>query len=343
MKKVLSLVLFAALLMCVACTASADYPKMSIGVASIFVDPNGNPNFNAEGLSQQYFADLVSERSGGQITVKNYWSGMLQGDYPTMLSDGELEMYYGYLNASVDKRVCVFNLPGLVTDLDMAWDLMGTDGPFFAKYKEIAAEYGITAISGTAGVMRQFYNNKRPVKTPADVSDMLVRAYNDVTVTNYWGGIANTVILPMSELYTSMQMGSLDAFEHGGASAISNNLQEVAKYCTVVNWQWQYMPSFFAGSEFYDSLSPDVAQLISECANEAAAKYYELAKEMETTAWQFLADNGVEVYFPTDDEKAEWAAYGASLYEKLGQELGCEELVKEVVQIADEYKAAHAK
>ena len=71
--------------------------------------------------------------------------------------------------------------------------------------------------------------------------------------------------------------------------------------------------------------------------------YYELAKEMETTAWQFLADNGVEVYFPTDDEKAEWAAYGASLYEKLGQELGCEELVKEVVQIADEYKAAHAK
>ncbi len=344
MKKSMSLVLACILLVCLAFAASAEtYPKMSIGVASIFVDPNGNPQFNAEGISQQYFADLINERSGGQITVKNYWSGMLQGDYPTMLSDGELEMYYGYLNASVDKRVCVLNLPGLVTDLDMAWDLMGTDGEFFKIYKDIAAEYGITAISGTAGVMRQFYNNKRPVKVPADTADMLVRAYNDATVTKYWGGIANTVILPMSELYTSMQMGSLDGFEHGGASAISNNLHEVSKYCTVLNWQWQYMPSFFAGSEFYDELDPAVAKLIDECANEAAAKYYELAKQMEDEAWAFLTEKGVEVYVPTAEEKAEWEAYGASLYDALGEELGCADLVKQVVEISNNYKAAHAK
>ena len=345
MKKLMVLSLMILVSLCLVFTAAAEttYPKMSIGMASIFVDPASNPQFNAEGLSQQYFADLITERSGGQITVKNYWSGMLQGDYPTMLSDGELEMYYGYLNASVDKRVCVLNLPGLVTDLDMAWDLMGTDGEFFKIYKDIAAEYGIRAISGTAGLMRQFYNSKRPVKVPADVADMLVRTYNDVTVSNYWGGIANTVVLPMSELYTNMQVGALDGFEHGGASAISNNLQEVAKYCTVVNWQWQYMPSFFAGSEFYDALSPEVAKLIDDCANEAAAKYYELAKEMEGEAWEFLNANGVEVYFPTEEEKAEWDAYGASLYDTLAKELGCEDLVARVVEISNEYKAAHGK
>jgi len=136
MKKMLTLVLALALTICLAAGAMAEYPKMELGIASTFVDPASDPAFNAEGLSLQYFIDLVNERSGGQITIKSYWSGMLQGDYPTMLSDGDLDLYYGYLNAAVDKRFSAFNLPGLVTDIDMGWALMGTDGEFYAKYKE---------------------------------------------------------------------------------------------------------------------------------------------------------------------------------------------------------------
>ena len=342
MKKMLTLVL-ALVLLCMATVAMADYPKMELGIASTFVDPASDPAFNAEGLSLQYFIDLVNERSGGQITIKSYWSGMLQGDYPTMLSDGDLDLYYGYLNAAVDKRFSAFNLPGLVTDIDMGWALMGTDGEFYAKYKEIAAEYGITCMAGTAGIMRGLYNSKREVKVPGDIKDLMVRAYNDATVSAYWNGIANTVILPMSELYTSMQMGSIDGFEHGVASAISNNLQEVAKYFTNVNWQWQYMPSFMASTYLYDELDPEVIALLEECANEAAKKYYDLYKEMYEDGLKFLEESGVQVYIPTAEEQKQWDDYGYSLYEGLAKEYGCEDLINELVEISNAYKAANGK
>lgn len=344
MKRLIALtmvVLFTLSLTCVV-SAETDYPKMSLGLASIFVDPASNPAFNAEGLAQQHFADLVKERSGGQITIKNYWGGMLQGDYPTMLSDGELELYYGFLNAAVDPRVSALNLPGLVTNLDMAWDLMGTNGEFYKVYKDIASEYGITCLAGTAGIMRGFYNSKRPVKVPSDASDMMIRAYSDATVTTYWGGLGNTVILPMSELYTSMQMGAVDGFEHGSYSVITNNLHEVAKYYSVINWQWQYMPSFFASSEVYEGWDSKVVALIEECADEAAKMHYELAKDMQEKALEFLSENGVEVYVPTAEEQKLWDDYGYSLYDQLAKALGAEELVKELVEISNAYKQSHA-
>ena len=323
--------------------ADADYvyPELEIGVASIFGDPASASNFNAEGLSQQKFADLVSEKSGGKITIKNYWSGVLQGDYLSMLADGDIDMYYGYMNASLDKRFSAFNLPGLITGPEMAWDLFGTDGEFFKRYKEIAAEYGIIAMSGTAGVMRQLYNNKHEVKVPADAADLLVRSYNDATVEAFWSGLCNTVTLPMSEVYTSLQLGSIDGCEHGAASGISNNLHDVTKYFTVCNWQWQYMPSFFASAYLYDELDPEVITLLEECANEAAAYYKDEYIAMADDAYEFLEENGVEVYFPTEEEQLLWVEYSQSLYDDLKVEYGCPELIDELVDIAEEYKNTH--
>jgi len=166
---------------------------------------------------------------------------------------------------------------------------------------------------------------------------------SDATVSAYWNGIANTVILPMSELYTSMQMGSIDGFEHGVASAISNNLQEVAKYFTNVNWQWQYMPSFMASTYLYDELDPEVIALLEECANEAAKKYYDLYKEMYEDGLKFLEESGVQVYIPTAEEQKQWDDYGYSLYEGLAKEYGCEDLIAELVEISNAYKAANGK
>ena len=317
------------------------YPEMEIGVASIFGDPASASNFNAEGMSQQRFADLVEEKSGGKITIKNYWSGVLQGDYLSMLADGDVDMYYGYMNASLDKRFSAFNLPGLITDVDMAADLFGTDGEFFVRYKEIAAEYGIVAMTGTSGTMRQLYNSKHEVRVPSDVSDLLVRSYSDATVEAYWNGLCNTVTLPMSEVYTSLQLGSIDGCEHGAASGINNNLHDVTSYFTVCNWQWQYMPSFFASQYLYDELDAEVIALLEECAEEASGYYTELFNEMAEEAYTFLEENGVAVYFPTEEEQQEWNEYGLSLYDELKETYGCPELIDELVAIADEYKSTH--
>ena len=324
--------------------ADYEYPELTIGLSSMYVDPANVRDFNAEGIAQQAFADMVHERSGGKITVKNYWSSVLgkAADTFGMVRDGELEMVFAIVQSEYEPRVGAFNLPGNVDSLEMAWDLMGTlDAPLGKLYYELGKNAGVEVLAGAAGTVRDIFSSKHPIHRPADLSDSMIRTYSDVTVSTYFSGLCTTVNLPMPELYTSLQTGAVDAFEHSSVTAISNNLTDVVKYYSDVHWQWQPCNFFIAGAPFWESLDEPTQKLLKECAQDAAEICYKETLDGLEKAEKFMTEEaGLEIYHLTDEDRAEWAEYGATVVDQLRDQYGAD-MVDEIVQICNDYRANH--
>ncbi len=321
--------------------APADLPSYDMSVGTMFIDPAAKPDFNATGVALAKFKELVEERSEGRITVTLGWASILgsQDDIFDMLRTDDLELVYGTGSGGHDIRYGVFNMPGLITSYEMADAMMGDEnGALFDIYQGICHDNNIEAISGSIGTLRGVFNNKKEIHLPSDLKGLVMRTYNDNTVTTYWNGLCNGQVLPMPELYTALQLGTVDGFEHAPDSCLSNSLEEVSDYYTNINWQWQIMPLFLMNKTLFDSMDPADQALMKECAQEASDLYgSELLGQQEATE-QALIDAGCAVYHLTDEERAEWEAYGASLYPQFYEDYG-EDLVKEVIAICDEWKA----
>ncbi|MBE6032540.1 MAG: TRAP transporter substrate-binding protein [Clostridiales bacterium] len=320
-----------------------ELPSYTFNVGTMFIDPQANPNFNATGDALAAFKEMVEERSEGRITIQIHWASILGGmdDLFDMLRTDDLDISYCCGASAHDVRYGVFNMPGVVTNYDMADDLMGDkDGELFAVYQRISQENNVQCISGTIGTLRGVFNNVREIHVPADLEGLMLRAYNDNTVMTYWNGLCNTTILPMSELYTAMQLGTVDGFEHAADSCLSNGLEAVSKHYSVINWQWQVMPLFQMSKTLYDSLDAETVALLEECAQDAAWIYRDTLLAQQGDTLDALEAAGCAVYEPTAEEMAEWDAYGASLYPQFYEAYG-QELVDEVVGISQAWKDAN--
>ena len=316
------------------------YPEIEFTLTTLNNDPTSAPNFNCDGEAVQLFVDLVEERSGGNISINMVWSGAL-GNPQVLLTDGTVEMTYACLTGGNDPRIAAFNLPNLITSYEMAWDLMGEGGEFYEIISDIYEECNTVILGGTPGTGRDLFNNKREVHLPEDCSDIAIRVYNDKTVQTYWGKIALPVNLSMSEVYTGLQMKSIDGFEHSPVTCLSNNLQEVSKYYTDLNWQWQFDHMFLANMDFWNTLDEQTQTLLRECAQEANQYYYDNIIADEAEAQEYLAENGVQCYTLTEEERAVWDELAVSLYDEFGELYGCPDLVNQLREISDNYKATH--
>ena len=81
---------------------------------------------------------------------------------------------------------------------------------------------------------RNIYNNKRPIKTMADLKGLKVRMMGNplfVDTMNALGG--NGVALGFDQVFSSMQTGVIDGAENNPPSFIAQNHNQVAKYFTM--------------------------------------------------------------------------------------------------------------
>lgn len=348
MKKMISMLLVS--ILCLTCFAGcgggsdgggSDGKTIDISLGTMFYDPAASTDLNAQGEYLQYFSDLVKERSDGRISININWASIL-GNSTEMLDmerTGDLGMVAGSGTSAVDPKFSVFLVPGLVDDLEMAQDLFcDPDSEMFQLAADIYAENNMVLLSGDYGEFRDLLNRKHQVRTPEDSKDIMLRVYTDDIVGAYWGGLCNTTTMSVSEIYTGLQLGTIDGIEFCAVSTISNGYVDVLKHYTDVQWQWQNSNELTINKDLFDSLSAEDQELLRGCALEASAYCCELLSKYNEEALQYMAENGIEVYHLTDAERQLWKDYADSLKGKFRDIVGAE-LYDKAMGIADKYRA----
>lgn len=258
-------------------------------------------NIHTEGypntVAMDKFAELVSEKTGGEVTLQMFHGGTL-GSQPDAIEQvrlGGLEV--GNFNLGpigpIAAEANVVSLPFIFKDVPHMFRVLeGKGGEMIAEGMKAK---GLVPLAWYDAGARSFYNGKKAVNTPADVTGMKVRVMNNDL---YSGMIAelggNPSPMAFAEVYQALKTGVVDGAENNWPSYESTGHFEVAGYYSLS--QHLIIPECICiNAAAFDALTDDQKAAVTEAAQESAALQRQLWADREAASREKVVAAGVTV------------------------------------------------
>ncbi|MCP4401401.1 MAG: TRAP transporter substrate-binding protein [bacterium] len=261
------------------------------------------------------FAELVAEKSGGRIEVKVY---------PNEQLGKEMELIDGIRMGTVDMTITgesmqnwapkagLMGAPYAIRNADHLAKIAGGDiGQEIEQ--EIIDKIGLRPVGWFGRGPRNLTSNS-PIKHPDDLKGMILRVPNVPLFVAVWEALgAKPTPMAFSEVFTSLQQGTIAGQENPYALIKSAGFYEVQKYCNltehVISWIYVVL-----GEKKFQSMPEDLQKVILEAGQEMQEYEHQLFQEAEKGLAQELQDLGmtfVEVDKAAFQKKAEVAVFEA--------------------------------
>ena len=267
-------------------------------------------------VAMDKFAELLKEKSGGKMTVKMYHSGTLgsQPDAIEQLRIGGIEI--GNFNLGplgpIVPEANVVSLPFIFKDVDHMWRVL--DGKAGDIINEGMTKFGIVPLAWYDAGARSFYNSKKPIMKPEDVTGMKVRVMNNDLYSGMIAALGgNPSPMAFAEVYQSLKTGVVDGAENNWPSYESTGHFEVAQFYSMS--QHLIIPeTLCVNAKVWQGLSPEDQKILKEAAVESAMLQRKLWKEREKASEEKVLAGGVQ--FNEIPDKSGFQAAMKPVYEK---------------------------
>ena len=271
------------------------------------------------------FGELVSEATGGAVTVEYYPADQLtagvQADGIQAVMDGttEMSMHSNLIYSAFDPRFNVVSLPFLFDSVEDADAKL--DGEGGAALTAILEEFNLHCLGIAENGFRHITNSKHAVESLADMQGLKMRvAGSQLLNRSYqlWG--ADYTNANWSEVFTALQTGTYDGQENPLPTADAASIQEVQSYVTY--WTGAYDCLFFCmNKDLYDSLSPELQAIVDDAGQQAVEYQREINRAEDEAILERWAEAGVEVTYLSEEAAEEFKAASAPVYEEFADEL----------------------
>lgn len=255
-----------------------------------------------------YFAQLVSERSGGNVTVAVFPNDQLANGNASrgieMIASGSIDLaaYATCTLAVIDEKLPVATIPWIFDDYAQAREVIDTTGGEY--YAQRLAMKGMTYLGSFHNGFRQITNSKHEVTTPADMENLKIRVPGSVVYMGFFRALgADPTSMNWSEVFTAIQQGTIDGQENGVSITSTSKMQEVQEYLTM--WNYSYENDLFvANTEIWESLEPQTQELLQECATEACEWGRDVLEAEEAQILEEFEAAGMTITYLTEEEQA---------------------------------------
>ncbi|WP_417790988.1 DctP family TRAP transporter solute-binding subunit [Stutzerimonas xanthomarina] len=292
------------------------------------------------GQAAQKWADLVEERSNGEITLRVYPNAQLvAGDQTKEFSamrSGLIDMAVGStINWSPQvPELNLFSLPFLMAnsaDLDAITQGQAGEQAFAAIEKR-----GIVALAWGENGFREISNSVKPVKTPADLKGLKIRVVGSPLFQDTFTALgANPTQMSWADAKPALTTGAVDGQENPLSVFDVARVDQVGqKYLTL----WHYMadPLIFAVNQrIWKELPEADRELLRQAAIDAGKWEIELSRNGEAKRLEDIRARGVEVTELSEAEQQAFADATRSVQEKWTSKIG--------VDLVEAARAAVAK
>lgn len=326
-KKILCTVLALVLLCACAVSASASDKKMSLNLGHVAIETT------PIGRGTEYFAQLLSEKTDGRITVSVFPNSQLGGNREMIeqLQMGTLQFCSpscAFLGGFTEKTA-LFDLPYLFTSEEGAWKVF--DSEVGAAILNDLDAAGIKGLAWFAMGWRNVTCNKE-VHSPADMAGMKLRVMENQMHIDHFNALGCSAIpMSFSEVYTSLQQGVIDAQENPYSQIDTQRFYEVQKY--LIETQHIYDPvPLVASKVWWDSLDAEDQGIIMECVQEALVYERGLVGEIDGGIRQrFIDENLITIVELTPEERAAFRAAAQPVYDANEARIGAD-----LIQMAED-------
>ncbi|AOT70712.1 TRAP transporter substrate-binding protein [Geosporobacter ferrireducens] len=274
------------------------------------------------------FAELVDEKTNGQIEIKVYPNEQLGNEIDTinMVKAGTADLVVsGESMQNWAPKAALMAVPYAFRDTAHMRKVIESDlGQEIAD--QIKEKVGITPLYYHVRAPRNLTSNK-PISKPEDLKGFKMRVPNVPIFVEAWKAAgANPQAMAFSEVFTALQQGVINGQENPVDLIYSAGFYEVQKYVNETEHVngWVYV---LIGNKQLESLSDDLRSAVVEAAAEAQT-YADGLFEEETTGFKNqLMEKGMEFNSNVDKEafqkamepgvKGKLDAEQADLYERI--------------------------
>ncbi len=268
------------------------------------------------GQGTAMFVRLVSEKTGGKVNIKPYYSAQLLSGKQTnellMLRNGTIDFSYaGPANWSSQlPAMNLFTLPWFIASSGNTQKAMEAivNGKAGKMMEDIAAKAGVTVFGWGYNAPRQLHSN-RPIRTPEDMKGLKIRFVSSPLYKDTLEALGtNGININWSEAISAFQQGLVDAGENPYNVIIPYRVFEFHKYMT--EWNYTCAAMFFvANTSVWNSFDEPTQAILKECAIEAGI-YTGMLNQLgfdDGTAYKWLEERNLlpndEKIIPRDPRK----------------------------------------
>lgn len=274
------------------------------------------PTSDSHHAAAERFAELVSERTGGEITVSIHPAGELGNDPAVLegvrLGTIDIGQTGNPFYTRFEPKLNVLDLPFLFTDYDHAYKVI--DGEIGDSLLAELGKHGMQGLAFWEIGFRKLTNSKRAVKAPADVAGLKIRTTpNPAHVQAFELLGAAPTPMAFTEVYLALETGTVDGQENPLNIIRSNKFQEVQDHLSFTDHAYTVSIVSMNKGRF-DSLTAEQQQIVLDAAKEAATYQRQLNRDQAASDLAQIKEAGVAVVEDVDRE-----AFKAEVYEPVKQ------------------------
>jgi tripartite ATP-independent transporter DctP family solute receptor len=225
------------------------------------------------GIGATKFADLVREKTKGQVNIKPYFgSALLKGAQlksAQMVAKGVIDCAYeSTINISpVIAEANVFHLPFFINTFENLDKMKaGRSGQaVFAAMEKV----GLKPLAWAENGFRQVTNSRRPIQKPEDLKGLRIRVVgNPLFVDTFRQLGADPVNMNWGDAQTAFQQGVVDGQENPVGVLIPVQIWQYHKYVTL----WNYLVDplvIYWNQRQWKAFTPAIQTAIQEAARES--------------------------------------------------------------------------
>lgn len=297
------------------------------------------PPTHVRNLYVARFAEALTERSGGELTVEIFDSGQLYSsrDSGRAVARGDVGMAIESTAplSRVEQNLVVLEFPMFSGQpYDVMYDVV--DGPLGQRLGELVSEtMGVVALPGwyVLGEINT-YSTTTPLTSLASLAGLQVRHPGGVGAVAYLAETgANPVSMPFTDVPLALQQGAVDAIVSSNASIVSASLQDSGLRHAYLNRMLIgfYMP--IVSTAYWGQLTAEQQQLFRETWAEFVTEQRAAAEAQQAEARVTLEAAGMTFVDQPAEEAAALRERLLPAQERLIAELGISE---EILTLARE-------
>ena len=297
------------------------------------------------GMGATKFAELVKQKTNGQINVKPYYSSVLlkgaQLKSAQLVANGVIDCAYeSTINISPVITECnLFSLPFFVNtfeNLDKIEHGQAGKAVFEAMEKK-----GLVGLAWAENGFRQVTNSKRAIHTPEDVKGLRLRVVGSPIFIDIFRKLgADPVNMNWGDAVTAFQQGVVDGQENPVGVLVPVQIHQYHKFATF----WNYLVDpliIYWNKKGWNAFPKDIQKAIKEAAEESGRfeialcragldgdkslnilknEFNHTMKVPEPVKW--LESKGTTVTFLSDEERNAFINATKPLYDKWVPKIG---------------------
>lgn len=256
----------------------------------------GAPNHHYQTICTQ-FADLVKQRTNGGVEIAVFPADQLGKQLESvegcMIGTHDMVLASDTVLSNWVPDMGILNLPFLFKDM---WDVRKVlDGPVGDRLAKKLEPHGAVVIGWWDNGMRHITNSKRPITIPDDLKGIKIRVpEGEVFVETFKALGAGPTVISFGELYSALQLGTVDAQENPPAHILTQKFYEVQKYVSRTNHIHLASP-LIMNKALLEGMPQEHRKAILDTARELGPVHTRMVEDLEKKQWEEVAAKGMKI------------------------------------------------